>query len=234
MSKKCYPADEIIAFAMDPLKEENAPIAAHILNCPHCREEHQLALEAIKQDEVPIFEQDRSDAGEAVRKYNETAAETIRFGAVLEKLCKQLGSISNLFSSISSAAPQSAAPVFGVASMRTQSNVNMAAPTMATPRITFESCCTADSKYYWKMEMVLPLNINSLSRVSLKVSDAEKQLINQCLLRFLGQDIQITGGTASLPLKVFSENVRVNSVEVTFSDGVVSPGKIKFLSESLA
>ena len=44
---KCYNFEQLIAFAMDPAKEENFEIASHIARCPECRSNFELALETV-------------------------------------------------------------------------------------------------------------------------------------------------------------------------------------------
>ena len=225
----CYTSEELIAFAMDPLQEKNAQIAAHLINCRKCREEHIMAQAALKQDDVFLNDADRSEAHQAALELKKSQGANIRFGASFQKIVKAAGKLQGMvkLSDLFSSSPQQA--VFGAAAVRP--SVMMQRNVPADPQITFESNCKQPGKYYWKMTVGLPLMVNSMSRITIKLVDAEKKPINRGTLHFLGQEIAICAGIASLPLKVFAENLRENEVEFVFEDKTVSPGCIRFLPE---
>ena len=224
----CYTSEELIAFAMDPLREKNALIAAHLISCRQCREEFVIARTALQQDDVFLNDADRSEAHQAAAELKKSQGANIRFGASFKKIVKAASQLHGMvkLNDLFSASPRQA--VFGAAAVR-PSVMQRSVP--ADPQITFESNCKQSGSYYWKMTVGLPLTVNSMSRITIKLVDAEKMPIRRGTLRFLGQEIAISAGIASLPLKVFAENLRENEVEFIFEDKTVSPGCIRFLPE---
>ena len=228
---KCYNTEQLIAFAQDPLREENAQMAAHIAVFPGCKNEFELALEAVAQDDILINDADQAEARSVVKAMQANASENVRFGNMFQNLLDMIrGSFSA--GTIRSGMAQTAA--FGGA---LNSAPRTAPRAGADPRITFESCCGKESRYYWKMQMTLPLMVTESSRIMLKVSNAEGRAVeNGGMLLFLGKKIPITAGIASIPLKLFIENTRnkdENSVRFMFPDAVISRGTIKFLPEAI-
>ncbi|MBQ9754648.1 MAG: hypothetical protein IJV93_07855 [Lentisphaeria bacterium] len=228
---KCMTPEELICFAMEPLRSENCPAALHIAGCSRCRDNFQLALESVCEKEYELSAEEETAAENAAAELTGSNAMWNKFFDTVDDLSKKITSpAGNVFKSTSFGSLRSEISVLFAASSG-QGAVKLPGPAEDI-RFTFESYATPESGSYWKMQMTLPRIPSGSSLISMKVTDSKGAFLDG-IMDFLNQRMELRCGLASLPFRVFIENKGCREISFVTRDGVVSPGRIKFLPEAL-
>ena len=235
---KCLTPDELFAFAMDPLRDENGPVALHIAKCAQCRENYQLALECICEDEYELSAQEEAEAEKAAAELTAAASLWNHFYDKISELGEKFAApAGNIFKaaalgglrhevtfSLAAAARPGAGASLKSASLRNADEDEV--------KFTFESFSSPEEGGYWKMQMSLPRIPSASALITMKVTGADGAALSGTL-DFLNQKTQLCCGVAALPFKTFLENKGCKEISFISGNGAVSPGRIRFLPESL-
>ena len=229
---KCLTPDELLQFAMEPLKEGNCPVALHLAQCPSCRENYELVLECLADDNNIVTAADEAAADEAAAELTGSSSLWKKFYSCLEEMSGKLSSSSgNIFKS----APLGflrPAPVMQFAAASRGADPVKHAPGIDEVKFTFESYAAPGSGHYWKMQMTMPRIISGSSLISMKVTGDNGAALDGTL-NFLNQNTSFCCGCAHVTFRTFLENKGCKEISFAPLNGSASPGRIKFLPEAL-
>lgn len=228
---KCYDAETMIAFVMDPLKPENAELASHLLTCRKCREEYHVASQVIAVDSLisqPSEEEIREAEAATARLLGKKKWDKLNDLAEMlkQKFDAAANSISARFSAKMLFAPSTETMVFAASSKSRPVSVHE-----QPPMLTFESTAASCFKEYWKLNLHFPATVSKSSMLTLKLYDAEGKALTAGRVLFQGQVLNVTAGIAVLSLKDFITGAKIPEVAYQFPDGTKSEGIIKFLPD---
>ena len=234
---KCYNFEQLIAFAMDPAREENFEIASHIARCSECRSNFELALETVSEDVEPQA-CDEEYAKTVVSAFFEKKNAWNKFQAFFEnaaaKLQEQVKKGLSFLPS-SQLFTLNEQPVFASTAPRKFASRPAAVPSFnSLPTVTFEAETPDYSDYYWKIQMAFPMMVSENAMIKMNVVDKNGKNLTNGTLLFLGKEFAITMGLSMIPFKEFQNSRQNASIGVRFSDGETVDGSIKFLPEPFA
>ena len=223
---KCFTPDELIRFGMEPANQEGCGIALHLMQCPRCRENYQLALECINEDGYELSDSEEESASEL----DTLAALWEKFYSAVDELANKISG-AGLFKSAAFSF-QRTVPSMQLAAARSGSSGSLGFKVSEEIRFTFESYAAPESGSYWKMQMTLPRVPAASALISMKVTGADGAPL-EGTLNFLNQKNTLSCGCANVPFRSFLENKGCKEISFTTAAGKVSPGRIKFLPEAL-
>lgn len=226
---KCYDTESWIRFAQDPMREEFADQAAHLLHCEECRHAYRLALEAVRtgEDQLPVTATERASAEAATAEMLKKHSLWGKFCEIAQRLQKNVfGAAGSTTGTTVQFGNQFRTGLSFAASARTTRPMNN-----EPAAFTFESYAAADNDQYWKMQMKFPQTITQHAVLLLRVTDAHGNGIPSGTLHFLNRDIAVMAGAASLKLSDFIRNAQCNTISFEFNNGQESHGTIRFLPE---
>lgn len=229
---KCLTPDELLCFAMEPLKQENSSAALHLMQCPECRANYELALECLADDDNVITAEDEAAADEAAAELTGSCGLWKKFYSCLEGMSgKHSSSSGNIFKSAPLGFLRSA-PVMQFAAVSRESSGVKHFPGNDEVKFTFESYAAPGSGHYWKMQMTMPRIFSGSALISMKVTGDNGAALDGTL-DFLNQKTAFNCGCAHVTFKTFLENKGCREISFLPLNGSASPGRIKFLPEAL-
>ena len=230
---KCLTPDELLHFAMEPLKKENGPSALHLAQCACCRENYELVLECLADDGNTVSAADERAAEEAAAELTGSTDLWTKLYSLVDELGKKIAApAGNIFKPASFG---SLRPVQGTLLAAAAGNGAGLSSIQSSEEVkfTFESYAAPGSGSYWKMQMTMPRTLSASSLILMKVTGENGALLDGTL-NFLNQRTSLSCGCARLPFRTFLENKGCK--EISFAagrSGAASPGRIKFLPEAL-
>ena len=226
---KCLTPDELLCFAMEPLEQENSSAALHLMQCPECRANYELALECLADDDNVITAADEAAADEAAAEL--TGSLWKKFYSYLEKVSGTLSAPGNIFKSAPSGFLRPAPAMQFAAASRESAGVKHSLENDEV-KFTFESYAAPGSGHYWKMQMTMPRIFSGSALISMKVTGDNGAALDGTL-DFLNQKTAFNCGCAHVTFKTFLENKGCKEISFAPQNGSASPGRLKFLPEAL-
>lgn len=212
---KCLNSIELLRAMVDPLNPDNAAIIGHLYVCADCRKELREWREALEYGEYEP-QPDNNNAAEAIAKRDIEQANAWKY---LFNKCRNFFSKFQDFSKI---CPVQVA--FGFPSHRGTQLRKIT----ESPVFNFQSRGDVSPDYQWRASMTLPIHATITSKImfSLQFPSLPQGQIAPQTLVFLGQELQITNGSASISCADFLTSAKFGNGEkiyVVFIDDKNTP-----------
>ena len=207
----CPRESEIRAFAADPLKEEWADLAAHIVRCDHCRD----ALAAVL------------DVGGEVSTTSEEDAFMADF---ISRNCRRLTASERVQAFIDSRR---------MSFISTHERYLLAAASAAGEASAESVPCSPDEEVhfvfagggeedYWRAELAIPPVAGPETMLNVRVTGRGDVPVGQGMLRLAGCLLPLSEGAADLPFSLFLDGLRDTDVSLARAGGKPVAGRLLF------
>ena len=207
----CPRASEIKAFATDPLKEEWADLAAHIVGCDCCRDALADAL-AVGDDVSTTTEEDAFIADFISRNCRRLSA--------AERVQAFVNSRKMSFVSAHERYLLAAAPASGGGSAE-------AVPCSPDEEIHFVFAGGGEADY-WRAELAIPPSAGPETMLNVCVTGRGNVPAGQGTLRLAGCLLPLSDGTTALPFSLFLDGLRDTDVSFARVGGKPVAGRLLF------
>lgn len=215
----CPGEGELRAFAVDPLQEKWADLAAHIEACDRCRDAFAAVL-AENDGEVKPTPEDGAFIKAFTAKHCRRSAEEAK--RLVEFAIKKRMS----FVKASGSYALAAAPAVG------NGAADDAFDDQCGPNEEVHFVYAAENvdevSGFWRAELTVPRAVRPETMVAVSVSDAERNPVADGVLRIAGCSLPIAAGAATLPFSLFLDGIE--DTNVSFSRAGASPvaGRLLF------
>ncbi len=212
----CPDEEQIIAFAIDPLKEQNAEMGLHIYECADCAAILSDAIEMFScTDKISVMPEDVEFAMTALKIYRDKETFFRKAELFLEK-------VRSITSQESLAILPSARPVF----------CGRSAIQENTFQLFFESDAENTSPDYWTANVIIPEQLKTGAEIAVYCKDRRKLNIMFGTVRLFGSLLNVCNGYGKLDFSLLKNNLRDPLVYFEFSDGRKISGHLNFNSST--
>ena len=207
----CPRESEIKAFVADPLKEEWADLAAHIVGCDRCRDALAAALD-VGDDVSTTSEEDAFIADFVSRNCRRlTAAERVQ--AFIDS--RRMSFIQTHERYL-----RAAAPAEGGASAESE-------PRSPDEEVHFVFAGGGEMDY-WRAELAIPPVAGPETMLNVRVTGRGDVPVGQGTLRLAGCLLPLSDGAADLPFSLFLDGLRDTDVSLARVGGKPVAGRLLF------
>ena len=207
----CPRESEIKAFAADPLKEEWADLATHIVGCDHCRDVLAAVL----------------DVGGEVSTTSEEDAFMADF---ISRNCRRLTASERVQAFIDSRR---------MSFISTHERYLLAAASAAGEASAESVPCSPDEEVhfvfagggeedYWRAELAIPPVAGPETMLNVRVTGRGDVPVGQGMLRLAGCLLPLSEGAADLPFSLFLDGLRDTDVSLARAGGKPVAGRLLF------
>lgn len=207
----CPRESEIKAFAADPLKEEWAELAAHIVGCDRCRDAFAAAL-AVGDDVSTSPEEDAFIADFISRNCRRLSA--------AERVQAFVDSRRMSFVSAHERYLLAAAPATGAGAPE-------AVPCAPDEEVHFVFAGGGDVDY-WRADLAIPPVAGPETMLNVRVTGRGDVPVEQGTLRLAGCLLPLSDGAADLPFSLFLDGLRDTDVSFARVGGKPVAGRLLF------
>jgi len=208
----CPHEDELSAFAADPLKEEWADLAVHVLACDRCRD----ALASVIERDEPVVTTPDEDAfiadftAEHCRDASGDAERIRKFVSA-----RRMAFLAEPVRYSLAAAPASAA--------------GAAAPRAPSEEVRFVFAADgASAAEAWRAELVIPADAAPETMLGVTVTGGGSIPVADGTLRLAGCSLPLEGGSAQLPFSLFLDGICDTDVSLSRAGGRPVAGRLLF------
>ena len=207
----CPRESEIKAFAADPLKEEWADLATHIVGCDHCRDALAAVLD-VGGDVSTTSEEDAFMADFISRNCRRLTAS--------ERVQAFIDSRRMSFISTHERYLLAAAPAAGEASAES-------VPCSPDEEVHFVFAGGGEEDY-WRAELAIPPVAGPETMLNVRVTGRGDVPVGQGMLRLAGCLLPLSEGAADLPFSLFLDGLRDTDVSLARAGGKPVAGRLLF------
>lgn len=207
----CPRESEIKAFAADPLKEEWADLAAHIVGCDHCRDALAAVLD-VGGDVSTTSEEDAFMADFISRNCRRlTASERVQ--AFVDS--RRMSFISTHERYLLAAVPAAGG------------GAEESVPCSPDEEVHFVFAGGGDEDY-WRAELAIPPVAGPETMLNVRVTGRGDVPVGQGMLRLAGCLLPLSDGAADLPFSLFLDGLRDTDVSLARTGGKPVAGRLLF------
>ncbi len=207
----CPHESEIKAFAADPLKEEWADLATHIVGCDRCRDALAAVL-AVGEDAATTSEEDAFIA--------DFLSKNCRRLSAAERVQAFIDSRRMSFVSAHERYLLAAAPATGGASAES-------VPRSPDEEVHFVFAGGGEMDY-WRAELAIPPVAGPETMLNVRVTGRGDVPVGQGMLRLAGCLLPLSDGAADLPFSLFLDGLRDTDVSFARVGGKPVAGRLLF------
>lgn len=226
----CPHHEDLIKFALDPLHEKNAELAGHISICKSCQNNLNdinpiiLLPDKVTEEDIKLvknFIQDAKKKHNLWEEFKSLIAEIWKNAPQSDSFEDRALSwgkslLSKGWDIISSPAVGAIASGISIGSFSEPDSLVIA----------FIADCDKLSSCYWRAEIIIPRNITADGILTLRVTDANGEVIKNGKFTLLGIELKLNDGIAEIEFAKFKENLKNTTVKLNYPDGTVVSGDL--------